>query len=163
MGGQVHAARDNLPASLPASRAVAALPLRGHGVALESKALCLEKPCPQQGDLTSRKLGVVEGSQWTQSVLLDTTVLFLLLTPLRVCCSSEEERGAGCLASEGVPCLPCPALPAPAAVCNTQLAFGKSSALAQRPRLPKSSSSIEFGPWILITLHCAGNESQWSQ
>lgn len=44
-----------------------------------------------------------------------------------------------------------------------QLAFGKSSALAQRPRLPKSSSSIEFGPWILITLHCAGNESQWSQ
>lgn len=32
-------------------------------MALESRALCLEKLCPQRGDLTSRKLGVVEGSQ----------------------------------------------------------------------------------------------------
>lgn len=95
-------------------RAVLWQPSRSEGTAWLWKA----EPCAwrsrahsgETSQVVSSVLLRAASSQWTQSVLLYTTVLFLLLTPPRVCDSSEEEQGAGCLASEGVPCLPCPLL-----------------------------------------------------
>lgn len=75
----------------------------------------------------------------------------------------EEEQEAECLAPNRFHSyLALSSLPLLPFLLLFETASGKSNALVQCFWLQQSSYSIEFGPWILITLHCDGNESQWN-